>query len=355
MSSIIKTERGTYSISFYYKDWDGKTKRKKKEGFARKKDAIQYEKDFLDRLNPSADMSFDILISLYREDCEKRLKQTTMDRKLSRQSNHITPFFTGIKIMDITPAMIRQWQSEILDKGLKKSSQKIINTELNSILNFAVKYYNLPKNPASTVDKIGTLKTDNAKIWTTEEFEQFIQAIEDPQAHLIFNILFWSGLRIGELLALTKQSFDFSAGTISVEKNLVHTTKGLLLVTPKTEKSKRTLFMPDFIMKEAEEYIDHLYQCKPEQMIFTIRRKTLHCIVKRVSEQVGLQPIKLHSFRHSHASFLIEHSFPPTAIADRLGHETVQTTLTTYAHLYENKRTEIANFIQNFQEERKNN
>ena len=185
------------------------------------------------------------------------------------------------------------------------------------------------------------------QIWTAEEFRQFLRAVEDkPVSRAAFSMLFWTGLRSGELLALTREDFDFQAGTVSVSKTYVRQNRQDLILPPKTPKSRRVVTLPAFLTKMIEEYTAQM----PEGRIFPVTKHFLFHEMERGSAKAGLRRIRVHDLRHSHASFLIEKGFSPLLIAERLGHENIQTTLQIYSHLYPNKQHEVAEMIQQFHE-----
>ena len=101
---------------------------------------------------------------------------------------------------------MRQWQNQILKESLKPNTLRNINRRCSSLLNFAVKFYNLVKNPLSNIGSIGKLE-NSVNFWTPDEFKQFIDAITNIQHKLCFSLLFFSGMRVGELLSLDVADF----------------------------------------------------------------------------------------------------------------------------------------------------
>ena len=154
---IYKSKNGTYYVSFYYKDFSGKTLRKKKEGFKKRKDAQQYMETFLLKIEGNVDMSFGTLVNLYLEDSEARVKETTFQYKKYVILLKILPFFENLRLLDIEPIHIRRWQNTLIkdEKKFKPTYLKSINNQLNAIFNYAVKYYKLPSNPAKICGSIG--------------------------------------------------------------------------------------------------------------------------------------------------------------------------------------------------------
>ena len=106
--------------------------------------------------------------------------------------------------------------------------------------------------------------------------------------------------------------------------------------------------IPDFLYDDIHEYISKLYGIGKGDRIFYFTKSALEKEIKRASEKAGLTPIRVHDLRHSHASMLIELGFTPLEIADRLGHESVKTTLDTYSHLYPDKDQKLADRLNQF-------
>ena len=178
-------------------------------------------------------------------------------------------------------------------------------------------------------------------IWTQTEYEKFSNAINKSSMKLAFDILFYTGIRSGELLALTPADI-LSSKRIDINKNYAKIKGKEMFLEPKTPKSKRCISIPDFLYNDICEYISKLYGIKNDDRIFNFQSSLLEKNIKIVSESIGLKPIRVHDLRHSHASMLIELGFTPLEIAERLGHESVKTTLDTYSHLYPDKDVKLA-------------
>ena len=219
---------------------------------------------------------------------------------------------------------------------------------LSAIFNFAVKYYKLPSNPAAACGSMGKKKAEGMQFWTKEEFDQFIPHVSDkPMSKVIFYLFFYSGIREGELLALTLNDFDFDKNTVSITKNYARVNNQDIIQTPKTPKSKRTITLPVEIMEMVKEYGGMLYDYKPTDRLFPTQKSFLTREMVRGCKLSGVKKIRIHDLRHSHASLLIELGFAPLLISERLGHENVETTLNTYSHLYPNKHGEVAEILSN--------
>ena len=203
-------------------DWTGQRKQKKKMGFRLQKEAKQFEIDFLSTTAKNCDMSFGSMVDIYMEDCKARLKPTTYQGKEAVIAKHILPYFRHLRINDIQPMTVRRWQTDLINssQNYKPTYLRTLNSQLSAIFNFAMKYYGLPSNPVQKSGTIGKKHSGLEQYWTVDEFKVFIEAISDkPMSVVIFNLLYWSGMRSGELLALTLNDFDFEVCTVSITKN----------------------------------------------------------------------------------------------------------------------------------------
>lgn len=332
---------GQWRVQVYYTDYKGDRLRKQKKGFKTKKEAKQWEGDFINSLDLSADILFEHLVDNYMEDLSHRLKASTMATKKNIIDKHLIPFFEGVKANDITPLLVRKWQNSILKENYSKTFIKTINNQLSAIMNYAVAYYGLQSNPVRKAGSIGKKNADEMNFWTYDEYKIFIDHVTKPYDKLIFELLYYSGMRIGEMLALTPSDIDFEDHTISINKSLSVISGTTYITAPKTEKGKRIIGLPESVMNQLYAYMNTLYGLEKENRIFTFARSYPSKLMDIYIKDTGLKRIRTHDFRHSHASLLISLDINIMTIADRLGHEKVDTTWNTYGHLYPNKRAEI--------------
>ena len=261
------------------------------------------------------------------------------------------PYFGLKKITEITPANIIAWENELLAKGYSQTYMKTVYNQLNAIFNYAVKYYDLQSNPCSKAGAIGKNKAEEMNFWTKDEFTKFVECVADkPMAYVAYNTLFWTGLRIGELMALTRADLDFTSKTLTVSKSYQRIEDRDVITPPKTPKSNRTISIPDFLCTLLKEYCDSLYEIGTNDRIFPFTKHYLHHEMKRGCEKSGVKRIRLHDIRHSHCALLYELGIPPLEIAERLGHERVETTMQVYAHLYPNKQEKLSAKLEEFME-----
>ena len=179
--------------------------------------------------------------------------------------------------------------------------------------------------------------------WTKEEYLKFADVMMDkPLSYYAFEMLYWCGIRMGELLALTPKDFDFEKQTLTINKSYQRLNGRDVITTPKTKKSNRVIKMPKFLCEEMQEYIGMLYEVNENDRLFPITKHYLHHEMDRGAKLAGVKRIRIHDLRHSAISLLIEMGFSALAIAERVGHESIDITY-RYAHLFPTKQTEMAN------------
>ena len=334
---------GKWLIQYRYTDWQGKRRKSTKRGFATKREAEEWLRNFLITQKADFDMKFEDFWKMYCADMETRLREHTMRTKKYIVELKILPYFGNKRVNDITAADIRQWQNELIKMGYSPTYLKTINNQLSAIFNYAVRYYDLKSNPCAKAGSMGKSKAEEMDFWTGEEFRKFIDSVMNKRlSYMAFMTLYWTGMRMGELLALNPKDIDLEKRTISITKSYQRLGKKDVVSPPKTPKSKRVITIPEFLAADIKDYMDSLYELQENDRLFPITKYYLEHEMQRGIKESGVKRIRVHDLRHSHASMLIELGFSPLEIANRLGHEKVETTLNTYAHLYPNKQTKLA-------------
>nr|DAI56783.1 MAG TPA: Integrase [Caudoviricetes sp.] len=333
--------------AFWYEDWIGKRKKKKREGFDTRSSALAFEREFLLKNSRSCDMSFASLVELYQEDAEHRVRGTTRGTQDSIIEKWLLPFFGSLQVDKIDAVTIRKWQNELMSKTNPRTGKKYaatylrtINSRLSSIFNYAVMYYGLRQNPCRPAGFMGKKKAGRMKFWTTAEFEAALAQVEKPAFRVAFLLLYWLGLRVGECLALTPA--DILPSHICRVDKTHHRKNGEDEAgPPKSDNSVRDVSMPAFLYDEVENYIGALYEIQPSDRIFYFTHGTLNRELNRAAEAAGVQRIRIHDLRHSHAAMLVDLGYSIVAVAERLG-DTVEVAMSTYSHLYPDKMDTLA-------------
>ena len=347
--TVKQNEKGLWDIQFYYKDWTGKNVKKHKRNFKTKREAVAWANQFTMQQAHDLNMDFRSFWEIYRNDMKERLRENTMRSKDYIVELKVLPYFGSKNISEISAADIREWQNTLLKRGYSQTYLRTLNNQLSCIFNYAVKYYDLPRNPCRQAGTIGKSRAEEMNFWTQHEFEQFIPCMEDkPVSHCGFMILYWTGCRIGELLALTLEDFSEESKTLRINKSYQRIDDKDVITAPKTKKGKRTITLPDFLVEELKEYTGKLYGLMAKDRLFQNTTKAYwEHEIQRGIESSGVKKIRLHDLRHSHASLLISKlGAQPNLVADRLGHEKIQTTLSTYSHLYPDQSRKLADQLE---------
>ena len=348
MAAFKNKENGTWYVQFRYTDWKGERQQKLKRGFATKKEAQAWEREFLMEKQADINMSFESFVGLYEKDIKPKIKLNTWITKESIIKQKILPYFQKRKLSEITAKDIIDWQNEIREltdchgRPLSKTYLKTVHNQLSAIFNHAIRYYGLQINPAQKAGNMGMEEKKEMLFWTKDEYTKFSEAMMDkPISYYAFEMLYWCGIREGELLALTPADFNFDRGTVSINKSYQRINKQDVITTPKTPKSIRVIQMPKFLCDELQDYFKMFYSLDSDSRIFPISKNYLHREMARGSKATGVKRIRIHDLRHSHVSLLIDMGFTALAIADRVGHESIDITF-RYAHLFPTRQIEMA-------------
>ena len=348
-----KEQKTTWYCSFTYVDTDGKKKKKTKRGFKLEREAKKWEEDFLKEIESKKQTSHDGVtfagfVEIYKQDNKNTIREHTWQTKENIIRVKLIPYFGKKKLDEITNLDIRHWQNNLLEERREngepysKDYLRTIFNQLSAILSHAVRYYKLPSNPAAGECIFQKNSGQEKQCWTAEEYLKFADAIMDkPDAFYAFEILYWCGLRISELLALTPDDIDFKNNVIKIDKGYHRIGDHDVTDKPKTKKSVRNVDMPDFLAEELKEYIDSLYEIENGQRIFEFSEDRLRHIMQNGSKLAGVKRIRMHDLRHSHVSLLINMGFSSVAIAERLGHKSIEITH-QYAHAFPDAQKKIA-------------
>ena len=335
----------TWFVKLYYTDYTGTRKQKLKRGFKLQREAKEWERQFLERQQGQPDMTFQTLYDLYAADLKAHAKESTCRSRLSMIRNHILPFWKDRKLCEITPADVRSWQGELKASALGEYSQYMVNCHLSAMFNFAMRYYNLNSNPCRLVKAVGKVHR-GLNFWTLDEFKAFLPTVEDAILRAAFLTLFYSGIRCGELLALTVKDFDAAGKAITICGTFHRFNKVDTITTPKSENSKRSIPIPGFLVEEIQGVLAKIYEPDPDERIFqTVTPSRLYTAIEKGSAAAGIKRIRVHDLRHSHVSLLINMGFPPLLIAERIG-DTVEIVNKIYGHLYPSKHREVADQLE---------
>lgn len=338
----------TWFCKFRYTDWQGKSHVTTKRGFKTQREAKAYEAEKLSKT--SVDIVLGDVLDAYLRDRKPNIKHSSFSSLERAVRKFIRPQLGHIKICDLDAKILREWElwlqgyvSPLTNKPISNSYLHSVCSWLSSIFNYSVKYYGLPSNPMQIVGLLGCNEASQA-FWTVEQYNAFKAVLPSSELKLCFDMLFYSGMRLGELLALTPADIDYSKGTVSVSKSVIFSTGRI--EEPKTKYSVRIISMPATLLEQVREHVDKFYEA-PER-IFNINYQRIERAIKKYAKVAEVPTIRVHDLRHSHASLLIHEKTPITAISKRLGHASPATTLRIYSHMYNEAQTEIADLLDGF-------
>lgn len=283
------------------------------------------------------------------------VRETSLDKTTRILKKNVIPKFESVRIDALSVAMVQKWKQELSEQGLSTVTKKNIYGEFRAMMNYAVKMEYLPKNAVAVAGNFkAPLEPEKEMLfYTPDEFRRYIQAarsyaqqgeengaLYDWNYYIFFNIAFYMGMRKGEIYAL--QWSDVRGGELSITKSISQKLKGEDRVTPpKNRSSIRVIEIPEPLMDVLEEhrrrceqldgFTESYYICGGRR---AIRDTTVQHMSEKFSSAAGVKKIRLHDFRHSHASLLANEGINIQEIARRLGHSNVEITLRTYSHLY---------------------
>lgn len=303
---LYKNEKnGTWYVMARYKDWRGERKQKCQRGFTTKREAQEWERQFQLQKQANMDMTLESFCKLYEADVRPRLKENTWLTKESIIQSKILPYLGQRKMSEITAKDVIDWQNAMRSqkgktgKPVSPTYLKTIHGQLSAIFNYAVKYYDLRDNPCRKAGSIGKSHAGERQFWTKQEFKQFLVTVEDkPEARMAFLLLYWTGMRIGELLALTYNDIDLEKRTISISKSYQRLDGRDIITPPKTPKSKRIVTIPPFLAEELRDYMSHLYGIMADERMFRFTKSYMEHEIVRGIKASGVKRIRLHDLRH---------------------------------------------------------
>jgi len=346
-------KRGTWYVSVYVELKNGDRKRILRRGFETQAEAKRAEADII--LNATIDNAdnplFTDVIDEYIQWYKKRRKASSLHRLKKECRLYIKPFFKNKLIQDIKRRDVIKFQDFLLDK-LSVTTSKNVHSYLSAILNFAIKMEYINNNVAREVGNIQATENKRFEYWTLEEFKEFMKVVDVFKYRTLYMCLFYSGARIGELLALTWKDIDFDNNIIDINK----TNSMGKITSPKTETSNRIIKMPNHTMNLLRQLKLQLTYDKIDYFVFGEFYEPLsHTAVtdyynglfetdaksyQNNKKKAAVKKIRLHDFRHSHASYLINGGYDIQIVSKRLGHSKISTTYDIYSHLYPNKEEE---------------
>lgn len=373
---ITKKENGYFvDVSLGIDPISGKQRRKRLT-VSTKKEAQQIESKYLrlyheNKLITNSDLTLKDIYEIYEEKYTQNLKPSYKQTQERIFKNYIEPYFKNTQIKLIKKQQIYDFQQFLLTSKPKRKetlSNKTINMiiiHLQKLFNVAMKEGLSYENPCNQIDKLKVQKKE-IDFWTLDEFTTFISHIDKnkPFLKVFYQFAFFTGMRAGEMIALTWSDIDFYNQTVRINKSAKLINGNYLTTTPKTESSNRYITINTKItamLKKWQEIqpkllIDNSQNIDSDKLlVFQYNEK--HPSSDYYSKQIkkiiaknnlNLKPIRLHDFRHSHVALLIHNNEKNTTIKERLGHSSITTTIDTYGHLYPNSQKLMSDKFDNY-------
>lgn len=344
-----------YKVVVNYTDRDGTYRQKTKLVYGKDEATmaemrLQFE---LSNETPTKAITIGKLFDEYVASKKHEVRESTLDKSSRIINYHVLPYLRTVKLSDLNVKRLQQWKNAIGDLTLKTKTKNNIYSELRSLLNFAVKMEYISSNPLT---KIGSFKDildfsksqDTLHYYTSEQFKSFItyaksqcNSLNDWGYYVFFNIAFYTGMRKGEINALKWSDID--GNILHVRRSVNQKKKGVSVVEtpPKNKTSYRDLQMPKQLIKILDEHKQRQKESKAFTEDFRICGG-VKCLSDtgisnfndKCASAMNLPHIRIHDFRHTHATLLINEGINIQEIARRLGHSKVEQTWNTYAHLY---------------------
>lgn len=351
---IKKNGKVKYTVKVNYVDKNGEYKQVKRIVYG-SDEAKTIERELIHSVKEeplSAKITVKQLFAEYIQVKKHEVRESTLNKTEQMLTLHVLPYFENTKIDKLNIQNLQQWKQSINEGEYQIRTKQNFYKEFRAFLNYAVKMEYIPSNPLL---KVGNFKAPlglkkEMDFYTPEEFKKFIQAakssaeqIDDVMAwsyHLFFCVAYYTGMRKGEIFALTWS--DIWDSEINITKSLTQKLKGEDRITPpKNQSSIRTIQIPQPLAevldahkkrcREIDGFSENSFICGG---IRPLRDTTVEHKNSQFAKQAGIKKIRIHDFRHSHASLLANNGINIQEIARRLGHADVSITLKVYSHLY---------------------
>lgn len=320
-------KRKTYFVQYKKQDINGNWHTTKKRGFALKREAKEYEANMLNVKAVPTNETFHEIAEKYYNSIDaseeaKRMHRTRFEKSFSDYYDR--------PITKISKAMLDSWRTSLINSGYAYNTQKRTLQYVKSVFKYAANIYDIP-NPASVLRPIKKpieAPDQVMHVWTIDQFNQFLNAVDNPLYALFFELLFWTGCRRGEAIALQKT--DLTGNQLYIHGSMKHFKNGI--TPPKNSSSIRTIKLDDQLVKDLQPLLSI-----PGPFLFGGERSLPITVIQsqfsKAIKASGVPKIRIHDLRHSHATILINNEVNIVAVSKRLGHASIEQTLKTYTHL----------------------
>ena len=393
MAQVRVRKRGkTFSYIFEAGKVDGKRKVVEKGGFATKaaayKAGVEAYNDFIHGnigITSEAVTLKDFMTNWLDNVVALNVKPSSMQTYQTYIAKQIRPHLGEIKVQDLTPAMLDKWIRDLQKAGLAYNTISAVHAFLRNALDYAVYPAQLTNsNPAAyiKVPKNAPRNVIKRTIITPEQFHALLKKYPFGTDYYIPSLLLYhTGMRIGEVLGLSWSDIDFAENKITLRRQIRYISKkGRYFTTLKTESSNRYIIIDNFLLGELRRWRVHQLENEKalgDSYVYIYREEDGHIeqrskglpapvgenfplVCTRADGRLVLasyftivlhnEGLNAHSFRHTHATQLIENGATPKGVAGRLGHANTQITQNLYTHNTLKLQVETAEiFAQNLQ------
>lgn len=361
----------SYYFRCYYTDMYGNRKQKESKLYKLSSEAKEAEREFLNSVEKKditdTNISFEAVFYEWLSIKERAVKCTTYYRLKQNLTKHILNFFSKYKLHSIKMDTINSWYSYLENANIGEKYQNSLIGYLKEVLTYAKDNYDFDIKIVSRIQK-KRISKDVTKVndalwnfWTDKEFDIFIKCVDDPFYYIIFNFLYYTGLRMGELIALNWNNVNLERKEIYIKDNFTNKVEGQVfaIVDPKSDNSIRIVDLDDdtaILLSKHYEQEKKLYNFSKKWFVFgnvkyvapTTFANHLDKYIDQVKkEYINFKRITPHGFRHSHASLLINLGCDSREVAARLG-DTVEVIESTYYHMFPDKKKHTIDVLNNF-------
>lgn len=337
--SVRKIDKNNYCVDYSYGYSQSTQHRVRKKGFESLKVAKEYENSLKCKYGDTNKLNtrkFIHYLSEYLEYKQSNVKKYTYNNIQVLFNTYIVDYLEDVILIDINFIILKELRKSISDNNkLSNSSKNNILSVLNCFLKWCINNNYINNNPMMKIDKFKVISKD-MNFYTLDEFIALIKIIDNIEIKTYLILLFFTGMRKGEALALRVNDMNSNKLTVNKTKSFKNT-----ITEPKTKASNRTIILDKNTINQLDIYIQ-LNNLKLDDYIFNHSDLFYRQAFYKYSQLAGLKQIRLHDLRHSHVALLIELKEDIYVIKERLGHEKITTTLDTYGHLYKDKQKQLA-------------
>lgn len=292
-----------------------------------------------------------------------RLKETTLSSYMNTMQRRVIPVMGDVRVAALNAMFLQKFINSLTEEELSPRYIEYVSTILYGALEAARKWNVIDVNPLSDVERPRPRKV-TYPTWSRDEAQQCLSTalLTNLRMYTIISTAFKTGARRGEVLSLKWSDIDFENKEINIERSLVYDKKGFRFNTPKTKSSVRKIKIGDSLISDLKRWKAHQNELKmihrrifvEHDLVFTtetgkpIYPRTMTFMFNQVIKEAGVQKIRFHDLRHTHATLCLESGMSLKDVQDRLGHGNIQTTGNVYAHVTDNMKEKSTQLFEKY-------